>query len=118
MSDSYIFEIIVNGKEHDKEEYYPITFRVMYKFGRYSVWIVITRISVQCGFFDRKIDAIEYIKQAMKLAMIGKFIFRECLLCDVKNYYPENICKKCKNILYPFENWQIDEMQNEKNKRV
>lgn len=108
-----VFEIIVHGMS--KEEYYPIIFRIMYKFGKHSVWLEIENILVQCGFFDRKIDAIEYIRNSMKLAMCGKFLYRECIFCDSKNYYPKNVCSKCETIIYPYNNWQIEDLQNEKN---
>ena len=112
MSDSYIFEITVYGKM--EEIYYPIIFRIMLKFGRYSVWLVIGNISIQCGFFDRKIDSFAYIRSAMKSAMFGKFLFRECIFCDSKNYYPKNVCNACETIIYPYNSWQVEDLENEK----
>lgn len=103
-----IFEIIVYGMR--EEEYYPIIFRIMYKFGKYSVWLHIENIFLQCGFFDRKINAIEYIRNSMKLAMYGKFLYRECIFCDIKNYYPKNLCIKCEKIIYPYNNWKIEDL--------
>jgi hypothetical protein len=121
-----IYEICVYGTystyaDQDEDEsvqlqFYKIRFRILDRFGRYEVWIFTGLIALRCGFFDHEIDAKIYINQSMKTAMLGQFLYRECIFCKTKNYYPSSCtkCIKCHTILYPIEVWQIDETQNEK----
>lgn len=113
-----LYEITVLGNtavsNESPPEFYNIKFRLLYRFGRYEVWVLIALISLRCGFFDREMDARCYINQAMKTAMMGKFLYRLCVFCGNKNYIGDKLCTKCKTIIYPSEQWMLDETQNEK----
>lgn len=115
---SCVYEITVYGNTaiglDSVPEFYPIKFRVLYRFGRYEVWVYIASNVLHCGFFDREIDSRMYINQVMKTAMVGKLIYRKCSICQAKNYYPTKLCTNCNTILYPFDDLCIDESQNEK----
>lgn len=116
--DSCVYEIEVLGNTavglESIPEFYPIKFRVLYRFGIYEVWVHVGVISLRCGFFDREIDSKIYVNEVMKTAMIGKLIYRKCLVCQKKIYYPGKLCDECDTNFYPCDPWCIDESQNEK----
>ena len=118
-----IFEISVNGTyrtviwdedNKNKQDFYQIRFRIIYRFVKYEVWVLTPLVAMRCGFFDYEIDAKMYINRGIKTAMMGQFLYRKCSFCNEKNYYPELMCKKCYTRIYKFNPWRIDETQNEK----
>lgn len=116
-----IYEITVFGNTaiglENPPDFYPVKFRLFFRFGRYEVWLFAGMIVLRCGFFDREVDAKSYINRAMKTAMAGKLIYRDCVFCRAKNYYHGRetcICIDCGVVMYKTDPWLLDETQNEK----
>lgn len=110
------YEITVFGMiktDQTKLTYYPISFRIYYRHYLYEVWVSIEDLILQCEIFYSEIDAKLYINQSMKNAMKNHFVYRDCVFCNRKSYYPNRLCENC-NAIYFATIWKIDNSQNEK----
>jgi hypothetical protein len=122
MAETKIYEITVYGHTSHvpvdvpnvKDFLYPIKFYITSCLGEYKVYVKVGSYTVNCGFFDSDIFAKKYISDSMKMAMKGKFVYRICLMCGKKNYYPSIICELCKSFNY--NRWNVEDTENENEK--
>jgi len=123
-----VYEIVVNGVEtkigfrpEEKRVFYPITFKITKTKDRYHVWCCIDStipnlyINIVCKSFSTKEQAMSYLRNAAKLAMRGKFLFRICSICKEPSPYigPKEeliFCPHCQ-IIFLEEEWQINEQK-------
>lgn len=103
------FQIDVLGGDHeDLSKRYPIQLKIRQrkkptkKGLLYEVWIRLGKedfsygiIALRCRRFVDFPTAKQYLIKAMKLAMTNQFVYRRCLFCGEKIFFPSIGCDKC-----------------------
>jgi len=100
-----------NGAFHPEDEYryFKTVFKIVKNKNYFEVWCATGFQKFLCSTFVTYDQARLYLSRAMKLAMRGMFLYKRCVVCGDKNYYPELYCSRgCLFSFFQTVFWQIE----------